>query len=173
MTKFVIFLHVYSSIGLFAAMALEYRKLVAVKQSSGIVTNAKRALTSHGEGKFAMIFMLTALLSGIHLMINYGGPAPWMTMAMVSLGLLITVGLLYSQRVKFAMRKLSEQEHKSPANVMEITVSRSLSSIKLRIAIASGIIALMTIKPFDFVSAVLIELFFCCVGVIWVLQKKF
>lgn len=168
--KYVLFLHVYSAVGLFIGMSFEYRKLIIMNRKA---TDETTQQAFRRKAVFAMVSMLSALFTGIYLMVTRWGPASWMTVALISLGLLIIVGVSYLKFAKSAMKMQPANAHEPPGKISEVALNYAMTSIKLRIAIASGIIALMTIKPLGFFQAVLLEVLFVIIGYIWVLQKRF
>ncbi len=168
-TKYAIFLHVYSAIGLFVGMSLEYRKLIAARRAA----TDKSAADSKREMVFTMVSMLLVLFSGIYLMITRWGPAAWMTIALISLALLIIVGLSFAKIAKSSIKLQQVQGYEPASNKNDVALNYSIASVKLRIGITSGIITLMTIKPPAISQAVLYEAIFIIISYIWVLQKRF
>jgi hypothetical protein len=96
-----------------------------------------------------------------------------MTAALIALGLLIIVGLSYAKVEKSPLKMQSAEAYEPGSATSEAGLSYSIASITLRLAIASGIIALMTIKPPDFSGVIAIEVLFVIIGYIWVLHKRF
>jgi len=130
--KYVLFLHVYSAVGLFIGMGLEYQKLIVVK-CRAIDESTKWA--SKREAVFTMVSMLSALFTGIYLMITQWGPAPWMTIALISLGVLIIVGLSYAKVAKSATKMQLINGNEPSGKISEVALNYAMASIKLRIAI--------------------------------------
>ncbi len=104
-----------------------------------------------------MLAMIITLGTGIWLMAEFWGQGLWMMMAFFSLLLIIFIGIFFRRRASL----LKEDRTRS--------ISYLISSIRLRIAIGTGIIALMVFKTTAMLSSLLIVLVFLISGILWVL----
>jgi hypothetical protein len=100
--------------------------------------------------------VLVTLTTGIWLMIALWGYSPWLTMAIISILLIIITEMLFSKKI------ISSKADKLRG------MSYQMSSIRFRIAIGMGIIALMVFKTPDLLSSAGIVLIFLIAGAIWI-----
>lgn len=108
-----------------------------------------------------MLVMLVALATGIWLMVAFWGHSFWMMMSMILLLLIILAGLLLSKK------------RSSVKKVRDYSISLLLYSVRIRIALGAGIVALMVFKPVKLQYAALIACISLLAGIIWAfgLQK--
>jgi hypothetical protein len=137
----ITFIHVLGAITLFISWALEYNYLTTRTESS--VTNeevtASRRFKNYA--KLGGIAVFVTLVTGIWLMLALWGSAPWMIMALVSIFLIKIMDVLFSRK---AASLKTEKVHQ---------MFYLMFSIRLRIAIGIGIIALMIFKPVSLLSS--------------------
>lgn len=152
----IIFLHVTGAIALFVAWALEYNQIMIIKQLPGVAGNSTLKELKK-INRISMFAMLITLGTGIWLMAEFWGQGLWMMMAFFSLLLIIFIGIFFSRRASL----LKEDRTRS--------FSYLISSIRLRIAIGTGIIALMVFKTTAMLSSLLIVFVFLIGGILWVL----
>ena len=142
----ITFFHVTGAITLFMSWALEYNYLTTKIQSS--VTNeevtASKKLKNYT--RLGGIAVFITLGTGIWLMIALWGSASWMIMALISVFLIKIIDVLFSRKAA------------SVKTVQYREMFYLVFSIRLRIAIGIGIIALMVFKPSDLLSSLSIVL---------------
>src|SRR6185312_110273 len=154
----IIFLHVTGAIDLFVTWALEYKQVMIVKQFPNMDAAGNTILKELKKvSRTSMAAMLITLGTGIWLMAAFWGQELWMMMAFLSLLLIIFIGIFFSRRASL----ISEDKTRS--------FSYLISSIRLRIAIGAGIIALMVFKTTTMLPSLLIVFVFLTGGILWVL----
>jgi hypothetical protein len=151
------FLHVTGAIAIFISWALEYNHLTAIRKS--VMTNTEEFALEQLKNykKIGSVGVLITLTSGIWLMIALWGYSSWIMMAFVSILLIIITEVFFSRKAI----SLKTDKFRS--------MSYQISSIRLRIAIGMGIIALMVFKTPDFLPSLLIVFIFLIVGAVWIL----
>lgn len=142
----ITFFHISGAITLFISWALEYNYLTTKTQSSIKITEVITSKKLKNYTKLGGIAVFITLGTGIWLMIAFGQYASWMIMALVSIFLIKIIDVLFS-------RKATSVKTERVRGMFYL-----LSSIRLRIAIGIGIIALMVFKPNDFLSSLCIVL---------------
>ena len=150
------FLHVTGAIAIFISWALEYNYVTALRKSLTTNTEEFALLQVKVFKKIGSLGVLVTLTTGIWLMIALWGYSPWLMMAIFSIVLIIITEVLFSKKATSSktdnLRGMSYQ----------------MSSIRLRIAIGIGIIALMVFKTPDLLSSLSIVLIFLIAGAIWI-----
>lgn len=150
------FLHVTGAIAIFISWALEYNYVTALRKSLTTNTEEFALLQVKVFKKIGSLGVLVTLTTGIWLMIALWGYSPWLMMAIISIVLIIITEVLFSKKAI-----------SSKTDNLRI-MSYQMSSIRLRIAIGMGIIALMVFKTPDLLSCISIVLVFLIAGVIWI-----
>ena len=152
----ITFFHIVGAITLFISWALEYNYLTSKTQFADEEA-ASNQLKNYA--KLAGIAVFIILGTGIWLMVAFGQYASWMIMALVSIFLIKITDVLFSRKVSSIKTQKSREMY------------YKMSSIRLRIAIGIGIIALMVFKPSDLLSSLFFVLIsvLAGMGVIWVL----
>lgn len=151
-----LFLHIVGAVGLFVALGLEWTGL---RQIRGAITPEQvrgwmGILKSASKVGFAS--MLTAVITGIYMMVTGGGGVAWIYVTLVSLVLLIALSLaLTGPRMAAVGRALATEKAPLSQNFHSLANNPLLwISIQARIAIALGIVFLKTAKP-DLVGSLL------------------
>ncbi len=150
------FFHVTGAITIFISWALEYSYLTPMRQSL-MADNEDVALKEMKQyKKIGSVGVLITLTTGIWLMVALWGYKPWIMMSIISIVLLIITETLFSRKaISFKTDKYR-------------SMSYEVSSIRLRIAIGIGIVALMVFKTSDFLSSIFIVITFLIAGVFWI-----
>jgi hypothetical protein len=153
----ITFLHIISAIGLFVTWGLEYKQVSETKQL--LTTNAVEAplIELKNYRKQSMLAMLITLGTGIWLMTAFWGHASWMMVAMASLLLMIIISIIFSRKAT------SLKTDKFTG------LSYLVYSVKLRIAIGMGIVALMVFKTSELSASLEIVFIFLIIGTLWIL----
>lgn len=152
----ITFFHIVGAITLFISWALEYNYLTSKTQFADEEAASNQLKNC---AKLAGIAVFIILGTGIWLMVAFGQYASWMIMALVSIFLIKITDVLFSRKVSSIKTQKSREMY------------YRVSSIRLRIAIGIGIIALMVFKPSDLLSSLFFVLIsvLAGMGVIWVL----
>src|SRR6266536_1730691 len=161
--QLVIFAHILSAIALFVTWALEYKLILGIQNSLNTEPGNKVSLEMKLITRSSMLSMITALATGMGLMVRFSGAMPWTVMAMVSL----IIGLSFKKMARLRMRRLALVNGTGNNKIHKDSIRYLIPSIRLRIAIGVGIIALMVLKPMDLYTAVLIVLLFLIIGGWW------
>lgn len=150
------FFHVTGAITIFISWALEYNYVTALRKSLTTDTEEFGLLQVKVFKKIGSIGVLVTLTTGIWLMIALWGYSPWLMMAIISILLIIITEVLFSKKV------ISSKTDKLRC------MSYQMSSIRFRMAIGMGIVALMVFKTSDLLSSLSIVLIFLIAGAIWI-----
>ncbi|MGN6343217.1 MAG: hypothetical protein ACTHML_19725 [Ginsengibacter sp.] len=150
------FFHVTGAITIFISWALEYSYVTALRKSLTTDTEEFALLQVKVFKKIGSIGVLVTLTTGIWLMIALWGYSPWLMMAIISILLIIITEVVFSKKV------ISSKTDKLRC------MAYQMSSIRFRMAIGMGIVALMVFKTSDLLSSLSIVLIFLIAGAIWI-----
>ncbi len=144
-----LFLHVVGALGFFITLGLEWTSL---RQIRGAVTTEqiREALRVYkGIGRFGMASMLMVLVFGIYMAVAAWGGTAWPAVALGSVVLIILISILLARPQIAAIERALVTEKVPLSSTLHHLVndSRLWISIDTRIAVALGIIFLMTVKP--------------------------
>ena len=142
----LVFLHVLGAVGLFMAWGVEG---VALSQLARATTpnDARDAIALRRRiAPGGMVAMLTAVITGIWMMIVRWGHQPWEAGAMALLVAIIAVGIGFNGRAKPQLAAAMKAEDIAPAR-LRLTSAALTLSMRLRLTLGIGIIALMVLKP--------------------------
>jgi len=154
--QFLIFIHVLGAVALFVAIGIEAVALGRLRRAETPAAARVWLGLFRMPGRLGPTAMLTALASGAWMMKVSWGYQPWIAGALAAIVGMAVIGGVVSRRRMRRLRvalaaesrpELSEALRSSPALVM---------SLRLRIALGVGILALMTMKPSDHASAILV-----------------
>lgn len=144
----LIFLHVLGGIGIFVTMGLE---LVALRRLRLATTPESAsvwlALVPRWLGPLAM---LTTFVAGVAMMALRWGPAPWIVLAVIGLvAMAVLAGAVSLRGTRRMAAALAAESSAGLSAAFRSEAQRAalLVSLSVRIAIAIGIVALMTLKP--------------------------
>ena len=159
MFQVIIFFHIAGTIALFAAWISEYVQIYIL---SRIVPAADGNDFSWKimklSSRYSMLAMLVTLATGIGLMVIYHARTAWMEVPMALLLLITITGIVLQQ--------------KSKGISTNSRLSLLLFSIRIRIALGTGIISLMVFKPFTAGPAILVAAIFLIAGIGWAFLSK-
>ena len=143
-----LFLHIVGALGLFVALGLEWMSLFNLRRAT-TTEQAREWLSAFGLLRWVgPISMGTILLPGFYMMARWGGIA-WIGIALAAMILLAVVGavLTGSRMAAIGRAVLAESGSLSPAFRQRLHDPFLWTSIQARVAIALGIVFLMTVKP--------------------------
>jgi len=157
--QFLIFIHVLGAVGLFVAIGIEAVSLGRLRRAETLADARVWLGQLKLPGRLGPIGMLTALASGAWMMKVSWGYQAWIAGAIVALVGMIVVGLVVTmprlRRLRVALR--AETGPVLSDGIRAVTSSTALvMSVQLRIALGVGILGLMTMKPSDNPSAILV-----------------
>lgn len=152
----LIFAHVVGAVALFAALGIE---VAAFRRLRGVGA-ADQARTWMGPlrdaGRLGPAAMVTILLAGVWMMALQWGPEPWIITALVGLVVMAVLGAALTRRAMGRLgASLVRESQQLPADVRPVVEGPLRISLLLRLAIAVGILGLMTLKPDVFGSVVI------------------
>ncbi len=144
-----LFLHVVGALGLFIALGLQWTSLRQIQGATTSEQIRESMRMYKGVGRFGMASMLMVLVFGIYMAVVAWRGAAWTAVALGSVVLIIIImNVLSRPRIAAIERTLTtEKGPLSPALHNLANDSRLWISMETRIAIALGIIFLMTAKP--------------------------
>jgi hypothetical protein len=145
----LIFLHVLGGVGLFIGLGIE---VVAVRRLQRTVTadQARTWMGLLGEAvRIGPVSMVTILIAGVWMMAIRWGPEPWILTALFGLIVMAILGAALTRRTMAGLGpSLAGGGDELPAKFRALVTCGSLPfSLWLRVAIAVGILGLMTVKP--------------------------
>jgi uncharacterized membrane protein len=144
----MVFLHVVSALGIFAALSLEvvvlyHLRRAASPREAGAALNLAPALSAI-FGASALI----ALLTGVYLTLQTSAwPQPWLKIAMVALFLMAPFGAVSGRKMRAIRRLASSRDAGSSELLSKLQDGFLTFSLNCRIALVLGIVLLMTAKP--------------------------
>lgn len=143
----LVFLHVLGAVGMFAAWGIEAVTLGQLRQA-GTVEQARASMQfRRRSATLGPIAMLTALVTGIWMMVARWSHQPWTAVALAGLILIVIVGVAFGRRaMPRIVASLAEGTERLTPDARAAGEILALS-LRLRIAIGVAIVALMTIKP--------------------------
>ena len=146
----LVFLHVLGAMGLFAAIAIEAVALGRLRQTDAPAgVREGMALLARNE-RLGGIAMLTLIASGAWMMATTWGHQWWIASAFIGIiGMGIAGGAVSSRRIRRLRAALAAE--RGPGLSQAFTSLQSsaalVASLRVRIALGIGIVALMTLKP--------------------------
>ncbi len=153
MTRYalLVFVHVLGAVGIFAALAVEAVSLGrlrrADKPADVCVWTSGLALPR----RLGPVAMMTTLASGIWMMAVAWGHQPWLVDALIGLVAMAAAGVVTLRRgrqLRLALVTETASELSDTFQSVQSGHGAALTaSLRLRIAIGIGILALMTVKP--------------------------
>jgi hypothetical protein len=144
----LIFAHVVGAVVLFAALGIEvvsFRRLRRARTAD----QARTWMGPLGEaGRLGPVAMATILIAGVWMMALRWGPEPWILTALVGLIVMAVLGAALTRRAMGRLgAALTREPDQLPAPFIALVGGPLAVSIWLRVAIAVGILGLMTVKP--------------------------
>jgi predicted lysophospholipase L1 biosynthesis ABC-type transport system permease subunit len=144
-----LFFHIVGALGLFVALGLEWAGLRQIRNATTTEQVRQGMRISSSTSRLGMASMLTILIFGIYLaVVAWGGPA-WIT---VTLGVIVVMialsAALTGPRMAAIGRALATEKGPMSPGLQRLANNPLLwISLQTRLAIALGIVFLMTNKP--------------------------
>jgi hypothetical protein len=144
-----LFLHVLGALGFFAALALEWTSLGALRRAETVEQARPWIALFRALGRMYPASMVTILLAGAYMTATVWGLVAWIAVALGAMVLVWVFGAALSgPRLGAAARAVAAEQGSLSAAAREaLRDPLLLASIRLRGAIGLGIIFLMTVKP--------------------------
>jgi hypothetical protein len=144
----LIFAHVLGGVALFAALGIEVAAFQRLQRAHAI----EQARTWMGllreAGRLGPVAMVMILVAGVWMMALRWGPEPWIMTALVGLIIMAILGAALTRRAMARIgASLSGKPDRLPAEIQALISGPLTVSLWLRVAIAVGILGLMTVKP--------------------------
>jgi hypothetical protein len=141
-----LFLHVVGALGFFMALGLEWTSLCQIRNAKASEQIRLLMRVSNSAHRLGMVSMLTILITGFYLMaIAWGAGGS----SQLSLVLVIVLGMaLTGPRMTDIVRALGNEKGPVSPNLHALANHPFLwISVQTRVAIALGMVFLMTVKP--------------------------
>jgi hypothetical protein len=151
-----LFLHIGGALGFFAVLDLEWMSLRQLRRATTAEQVREWLSISSSVGRVAMLSMLTLFGSGIYMVVTVWGGIAWIV---ISLGSLVVLGVIATHLIRGRMAAIrhditSETGTLSPALYDSLHHPALWIAIQIRVAVALGIVFLMTVKP-DLIGSLL------------------
>ena len=151
-----LFLHVVGAIGVFGALALEWAGLA----------NLRRARTAEQVREWAGLYrvirplgaasVVALLVFGIYMTAVSWGPTAWIGIGFLSLLIIAVVGAVSGIRLGRILALLGARQGPLGDAIREqLRATMFVASVRIRTAVALGVVLLMTAKP-DLVVSILV-----------------
>lgn len=144
-----LYLHIVGALGFFVALGLEWMSVRQLRRAQHVGQIRDWAKISAGSGKVGMPSMLLLLLSGAFMTLSVWGAVPWVLVTLGAIVLLIVLALMLSRRRMAAIERAMAGEEGAVSPALRQLAHHPLLwlAIQTRVAIALGIVFLMTVKP--------------------------
>jgi hypothetical protein len=144
-----LYLHIVGALGFFAALGLEWTSVRQLRRATTISQIRDWLAISMGSTKVGMPSMLLLLISGALMTYSAWGLMPWVSVTLGAIVLLIILTLTLSRRRTVAIKQAVAGEEGAVSHRLRQLTHHPLLwlAIQTRMAIALGIVFLMTIKP--------------------------
>jgi len=144
-----LFLHVVGAMGFFVALGLEWTSLRQIRKATASEQIRALMRVSNSTRRLGMVSMLIILITGFYMMAIAWGAAAWIIVTLGSLVLVIVLGMtLTGPRMAYIGPAPATEKGPVSPNLHALANRQLLwISIQTRVAIALGIVFLMTVKP--------------------------
>jgi hypothetical protein len=151
-----LYLHIVGALGFFIALGLEWMSVRRLRQATNVTQVRDWVMISTGSAKVGMPSMLLLLISGALMTVSAWGAVPWVLVTLGAIVLLIILALgLSRRRIAAIGQAVAEEEGPLSSTLRQLTHHPLLwLAIQTRVAIALGVVFLMTVKP-DLISSLL------------------
>jgi hypothetical protein len=144
-----LFLHVVGALGFFVALGAEWTSLRHLRRATTIEQVREWIRIPTEMGRVGMIAILTLLAAGFYMMATVWGGVVWIIVALGAFVVIMILGMVVSRQRMAAIERAvtAEQGAMSPTLRQLLRHPLLWISIQTRVAIALGIVFLMTVKP--------------------------
>lgn len=144
-----LFVHIVGALGLFVALGVEWLGVRRMRQAARVEQARAWLDAISGVHRLGMLSMLAILLAGFSMMAMAHLRGAWMLVAFGAVILLAILAVTLSGRHMAAIRRAAQAESGPISIALGELVQHPLLwlAIQLRVALALGIIFLMTVKP--------------------------
>jgi hypothetical protein len=137
-----VFLHIVGALGLFVALGLEWTSLLLLRRATTTEQVRERMRIASGVRGVSGVSLATLLVSGFYMTATVWGGVAWIAVTLGAMVLMAVLGAVLSGPRLAAMGRAVENGALAPVPHPLLWVS-----MQIRVAIALGIVFLMTFKP--------------------------
>lgn len=144
-----LFLHIVGALGFFVALGLEWTSLRHLRRTTTAEQVRDWLQVPEESGRVGMIAMLILLGAGFYMMTTVWGGVAWIVVTLGAIVVMIPMGMVLTRRRIAAIGQAVSAERGSLSPTFQPLVHDPLlsMSIQTRMAMALGIVFLMTVKP--------------------------
>jgi hypothetical protein len=144
-----LFVHIVSAMGFFVALGLEWTSLRQIRAAMTSEQLREWMRISNSARRLGIISMLAILASGIYMMATAWGGVAWIIVALGALVLVIILSVAITRRRIAPIGRILAEEKGPLSPTLRSLANHPLLwiSMQTRLAIALGIVFLMTAKP--------------------------
>ena len=151
-----LFLHIVGALGFFVALGLEWTSLRHLRRATTAEQVREWMRVPAEMGRVGMIAMVTLLAAGLYMMATVWGGVAWIMVTLGALVLLSVLAVALTRPRMAAIGRALTAETGPVSPTLHHLLHHPLLwiSIQTRVAIALGIVFLMTVKP-DLIGSLL------------------
>lgn len=144
-----LFLHIVGALGLFVALSMEWMSLRQLRHATTIEQVREGLHTASRVPWLGIVSMVDILIFGVYMMAAAQIGAAWLIVAFWALVVLALIALALTTRRMSAIARMVATEQGSVTLALHNAIRHPLLwiSMQTRVAIALGIVFLMTVKP--------------------------
>ena len=144
-----LFLHVVGALGFFVALGLEWTSLRRLRRATTVEQIREWLRLPDEMGRVGMASMVMLLAAGFYMMATVWGGVAWIIVTLGALVPMIILGMVITGRRMAAIGRMVNTERGPLSPTLHRLLGHPLLwiSIQTRVAIALGIVFLMTVKP--------------------------
>jgi hypothetical protein len=143
------FIHIVGALGFFVALAVEWLSLRNLRQAASIAEIHEWLRIARGVQRLGAPSMAAILISGFYMMAVARMHAAWLVVAFGSLIVLALLVVVVTRRRMAAIGRSVEATSDSASPSLRQLLRQPLlwAAMQIRVALALGIVFLMTLKP--------------------------
>lgn len=142
-----LFLHVVGALGIFAALGVEWAAAGALRGAADVAQARPWIGVLRSSGRLGGPSGAIILVTGIYMGTTIGGRQAWIGLGFLGLVFLAIGAGIAGRRVAVVARDLDTPSMKRDTQRFRLQDPVVLASIRLRTAVATGVVFLMTSKP--------------------------
>ncbi len=144
-----LFLHIVGALGFFVSLGLEWTSLRHLRRATTAEQVGEWMRVPAEMSRVGMLSMLTLLIAGFYMMAITWGAVAWISVTLGAIVLMILLGMVLTRQRMAAIGKTVSTERGSISSALSQLLHDPVLSISLqiRVAMALGIVFLMTVKP--------------------------
>jgi hypothetical protein len=137
-----LFVHIVGALGLFVALGLEWTSLLLLRRATTSEQVRERLRLASGVPRVSGAALAALLVSGLYLTVTVWGGVAWIAVALAAMVLMAVLGAALSRPRLAAIGRAVEA-----GSLARLPDPLLWLSIHIRLAVALGIVFLMTFKP--------------------------